>query len=81
MDDCEDSPRGLPTRTPRKDPHQSKAMDALGVMIAVVPVVRTTGLGALRDPKQPRKDIRMIVYWSMSETDVGLTGVYLPESA
>ena len=53
----------------------------LNVMIAVVPVVRTTGLGALRYPRQPRKDSRIIVYWSKSETNVGLTGVYLPESA
>ena len=28
----------------------SKAMDTLGVMIAVVPVVRTTGLGDLQNP-------------------------------
>ncbi len=56
-------------------------MDTLGVIIAVVPVVRTTGLGTLQDPRQPRKDSRMIVYWSKSETNVGLTGVYLPELA
>ena len=75
------SRRWMTARTPCKDPRQNKAMDTLGVMIAVVPVVRTTGLGALQDPRQPRKDSRMIVYWSKSETDVGLTRVYLPESA
>ena len=63
----------MTVKTPRKDPHQNKDMDTLGVMIAVVPVVRTTGLRALQDPRQPRNDSRMIVYWSKSETDVRLT--------
>ena len=35
-----------PTRIAGLTP-QNKAMDTLGVMIVVVPVVRTTGLGAL----------------------------------
>ena len=35
------------TRWPEEIPEKGKAMDTLGVMIAVVPVVRTTDLGAL----------------------------------
>ena len=73
--------RWMTVKTPRKDPHLNKTMDTLGVLIAVVPVVSTTGLGALQESRKPKKDSRMIVFWSKSETDVGLTGVYLPESA
>ena len=33
---------------------KGKAMDKLDAMVAAVPVVRATGLGALRDPEQAR---------------------------
>ena len=41
-----------PTRMARSNEDKGKATDALGAMVAAVPLVRAASLGALRDPKQ-----------------------------
>ena len=41
-----------PTRMARSNEDKGKATDALGAMVAAVPLVRAASLGALRDPEQ-----------------------------
>ena len=43
-----------PTRMAGQSTESVKAADALGAMVAAVPVVRATDLGALCDPRQSR---------------------------
>ena len=43
-----------PTRMAGSNKDKGKATDALGAMVAAVPVVRAAGLGAQRDPEQAR---------------------------
>ena len=43
-----------PTRMVRRNEYKGKVTNELGAMVAAVPVVRATSLGALRDPKQAR---------------------------
>ena len=43
-----------PTRMAVANKDKGKAADALGAMVAAVPVVWAASLGALRDPKQAR---------------------------